>query len=429
MGSDWMQRYLSNSSPDDEIPHSIFADSTSAAYTGYQQAWRMLGFFVDCSYSSSNNNNGGGDNKNGNSGCTRYLLWAAYVDPGYEGGGIDEYAFFDPEEGIYDTTYTCDTREGHRCVKMDCHDPDTTTWKLMGLFKNKYYGSEWMEQLFKHEGVCVWGENGYKFMKEYYNSWPEGCSQTKLYTDAGDSLYIELEPSLGGMMNLALYTDSYCREKYQDPTYDEKLSYAISNGKYVPDYNLETWNTNMNTFKYCQPCVAYTLNAGGDNKNRRLEDGDGEDDENHQCDDEAGYTNVNQCMKFRSKTTLLTASIQDLVLAHQQGGIAEIEILGNVYGYPITADSSTERVGYQLTSKYAVASLPDDPHATPYLIGSTVFFMISSVLLVSVIAWKTLRYRQRQQQRELEESLIPDGSQWIEIKKSMDQVEPKGIFS
>jgi hypothetical protein len=381
---------FSKSSPDDELLQSIFVDSTSAAYEGYQQAWRMLGFFVDCSYSSSNNNNGG-NNNNGNSGCTRSMLWAAYVDPAYDGGGINEYAFYDPEQSIYDTTYPCDTREGNCCARMDCPDPDTTTWKLMGLFKNRYYGSEWMEQLFIHEGVCVWGEDKYKFMKEYYNSWPEGCTQTKVYTEFRDSLYTELEPSFGGTMKLALYTDSYCREKYQDPSYDEKLNYALSYGKYVPDYNLETRNENMNTFKYCQPCIAYTLNNAANNNRRWLD----EVDENHDCDDEAGYTNVNQCMKFGSKTTMLTASLQDLVLAHQQGGIVEIEILGNVFGYPITADSSTQLVGYQLTYKNAVATLPKEPHAVPYLIGSVIFFVLSAIFLIGTVSWKLLRHRQR----------------------------------
>jgi hypothetical protein len=40
---------------------NIFADSEYTYYDGYQQAWRMLGFYVDCS---------------GQSSCTRYLLWA-----------------------------------------------------------------------------------------------------------------------------------------------------------------------------------------------------------------------------------------------------------------------------------------------------------------------------------------------------------------
>jgi hypothetical protein len=57
-------------------------------YDAYQQAWRMLGFMIDCNTISSynNNNNNNQNNNNGHSndnedgtgeGCTRYVLWAA----------------------------------------------------------------------------------------------------------------------------------------------------------------------------------------------------------------------------------------------------------------------------------------------------------------------------------------------------------------
>jgi hypothetical protein len=52
-------------------------------YDAYQQAWRLLGFMIDCnyiqtSYSNNNNNNQhSGDNSGTGEGCTRYVLWAA----------------------------------------------------------------------------------------------------------------------------------------------------------------------------------------------------------------------------------------------------------------------------------------------------------------------------------------------------------------
>jgi hypothetical protein len=53
-------------------------------YDAYQQAWRLLGFMIDCNtiqsvYSNNNNNNNdkhSGDSGTGE-GCTRYVLWAA----------------------------------------------------------------------------------------------------------------------------------------------------------------------------------------------------------------------------------------------------------------------------------------------------------------------------------------------------------------
>lgn len=43
----------------------FFVDSRNTYYDGYQQAWRYLGFYVDC-YT-----------KEGQKVCQRYLLWAA----------------------------------------------------------------------------------------------------------------------------------------------------------------------------------------------------------------------------------------------------------------------------------------------------------------------------------------------------------------
>ena len=35
-----------------------------------------------------------------------------------------------------------------------------------------------MEQLFKHEGMCVWTEEEYAFMKNARKAWPKGCANT-----------------------------------------------------------------------------------------------------------------------------------------------------------------------------------------------------------------------------------------------------------
>lgn len=61
---------------------SLFADSQNTNYDGYQQAWRYMGFYIDCSTANSNNNGNNNhrdlkEGEGGNMGCTRYLLWAA----------------------------------------------------------------------------------------------------------------------------------------------------------------------------------------------------------------------------------------------------------------------------------------------------------------------------------------------------------------
>jgi len=63
---------------------NFFAESTNSQYDGYQQAWRYLGWYVDCGnpsgrYNERNSHASHDNNKNnyGNMYCQRYLMWAA----------------------------------------------------------------------------------------------------------------------------------------------------------------------------------------------------------------------------------------------------------------------------------------------------------------------------------------------------------------
>ena len=58
--------------------------SSSQSYDGYQQSWRLLGYYIDCSQrgrddnDSKDHNSRDGDNAyKSNSRCVRYLIWAA----------------------------------------------------------------------------------------------------------------------------------------------------------------------------------------------------------------------------------------------------------------------------------------------------------------------------------------------------------------
>ena len=49
-------------------------------YDEYQQAWRMLGFMIDCNgyyYNDDDNSGGSNDEDVTEDGCRRYVLWAA----------------------------------------------------------------------------------------------------------------------------------------------------------------------------------------------------------------------------------------------------------------------------------------------------------------------------------------------------------------
>lgn len=65
---------------------NYYADSEQTYYDGYAQAWRYLGWYVDCNGGSSryyersqhsHHSNDGNSDKIGNNFCQRYLMWAA----------------------------------------------------------------------------------------------------------------------------------------------------------------------------------------------------------------------------------------------------------------------------------------------------------------------------------------------------------------
>ena len=232
------------------------------------------------------------------------------------------------EDGTIDET---------KCKKMDCHLPDTN-WQLMGYFKHGGY-MNWFEQLFKHEGYCVWQEGEYNFMYNNYAAWPEECTQSEFYLEDGTSLYYDLKVLPNATMAYGLYTDARCSIDYTgDEITVDSVIYGDDGdgGDFLSPENLEYWNDAMEIYRVCQPCRAYALHdgygqqQGGRKKNRQLED-----DPNNglfQCNDIAGYTNVNQCMKFRTQTQMEYASMEEVLDAAVQGGVTAVYADGKKFG-------------------------------------------------------------------------------------------------
>lgn len=52
----------------------MFVDGAETYYDEYAQAWRALGFFIDCGYQQTDARR---DLQEGEEGCRRYMLWAA----------------------------------------------------------------------------------------------------------------------------------------------------------------------------------------------------------------------------------------------------------------------------------------------------------------------------------------------------------------
>lgn len=257
-----------------------------------------------------------------------------YVDLEYEGSGIGEYQYYNRTTDSWDDT-ACQYAEGagdgdgsSRCAKMDCH-LENTHFSLLGFFKHRSY-DDWMEQLFKHEGMCVWSDEEYSFMKKAREAWPRGCTDSGSTTTEGETIYYDLKPLPQGRIAVGLYLDAQCIIDYSSETdvVEEILgNYFIENqgshdsgdsGNY--DYSsdsleesLARWNSAFDVWRTCHPCVAHDLeNTAGtkytssyyyyngnyyydDDANRRDLGGEySAKGEIFECYDDAGYTNVNQ---------------------------------------------------------------------------------------------------------------------------------------
>ena len=249
-----------------------------------------------------------------------------YVDLEYEGNGIAEYQFWNRTSGKWDDT-ACQYADGggdgdgSRCAKMDCHNEDTH-FSLLGFFKHRSY-DDWMEQLFKHEGMCVWSDEQYSFMKQAREAWPGGCTASGSTTPEGETLYYDVKPMPRGRIAVGLYLDPQCIVDYSSDTsvVEEVVGNFFLNGgdrhgneendgnDYSSDslaQSMSRWNSAFDVWSYCHPCVAYDLENtsgekytngnyyGGNRKRRNLGGESYPEGDLFECYDAAGYTNVNQ---------------------------------------------------------------------------------------------------------------------------------------
>jgi len=376
-------RWLSSSSS------SVYAESQTTQYDGYQQAWRLLGYFVDC-HQQNDGDNENEDENGGDNSCKRYLLWGAYVDPNYNGGGVHEYQYYRNDQ--YDKTACANNS---RCAKMDCHEKHSK-FQLLGVFKQAYYASEWFPTLLEHQ--CVLDETTYETINEQEVQWPEGCTNTgefgRLENGAVVQLYLDLQSSVN--LQLTLYVDNSCKNEYTggDHVSIDRLASTLG----LPSREQEMqWNKALEPFYYCQPCMAIDLSNG---HGRHLE----EEEENVQfaCYDNAGEVGVNQCAAFRENTQMEAASWHDLDIAAKQGGLAKITLGGETFGVSLSEVSSSSRSSL---SKHASSGL------LGLVFGGT-FFLLSAAFLMVTINWKYAKRRQRaiEQRRVLAEPLVAKNS-------------------
>lgn len=314
----WLRGLSSTSTSGMETPQYMAA--VDEYYDPWAQGYRMLGGFIDCDHDAD----GGGSGDNGGNACSRWMMWAAYVNPNYGGGGRDEYftySYNDEDDGTTSVN------------NLDCHSPDTE-WELMGVYRQEFY--QFIEQISKH----LWAIDDYEYVVALaglaYMS-DDDCYGVG-YDGNGNYLYAGIQPYTGGMYMIALYTDAQCLtldtssgltfddfgmtndmdlgSKDDGCLDDDALSTLYGYWVATQEYTLELLNEVYSEYKYCTLCMDYPTYQDG------YFIGDtGTDDDDL----------INQCWKFHSHDSF-TCEAGCIALGDQQGSILQITYDSASYG-------------------------------------------------------------------------------------------------
>ncbi|KAG7365463.1 hypothetical protein IV203_038667 [Nitzschia inconspicua] len=315
-------------------------------YDMWQQAYRMLGGFIDCDHQKSqgsgdhNNNNNNNNNEGGqNSGaCSRWMMWASYVDPNYQGYGRDEY-FGDEPVGV-----------------LDCHKPDTD-WVLLGVYRQEFY--QFIEQISKH----LWAIDEYEYVVALAGlayMTDDDCFYVGT-SNSGTSIYAGVAPQPYGGFQMALYTDGYCLTPdnslgktfddfglqneinlgSKDQTEDDTYNWAYDWWFDTQEYTLTQLNEVYDQYKFCTSCIDYPTYQDG------YVIGDtGMDDDDL----------INQCWKFYSHDSF-PCEADCIALGHSQGTILSVSVGNKMFGQPLQefyndVQISSSKGGFTKESKF-----------------------------------------------------------------------------
>lgn len=287
-------------------------------YDMWQQAYRMLGAFIDCDHQKSegSGDNGGGSGDGDDQACSRWMMWASYVDPNYQGYGYDEY-FGDEPLGV-----------------LDCHKPDTE-WVLLGVYRQEFY--QFIEQISKH----LWAIDDYEYVVAL-----AGLAYMTDYDcfyvgndSSGNVLYAGVAPQALGGYQMGLYTDAQCLTKDEssgmtyddfglqsdiclgskDATDDDAYDWANDWWYDTQEYTLTQLNGVYEEYMYCTSCIDYPTYQDG-----YVIGDDGMDEDDL----------INQCWKFYSHDSF-TCEADCIALGHSQGTILSVTVGNKLYGEPL----------------------------------------------------------------------------------------------
>lgn len=186
--------------------------------------------------------------------------------------GVGEYKYYDRKSESWDDT-ACKYYGNWttRCMPMDCHLSDTH-FSLLGFFREPNY-DEWMEQLFKHEGDCLWDDEEYRFMQGDRDAWPQGCVNT-IFRDerTNNTIRYAIKPAPYGDMDIGLYTDGGCVEEYTGSLAAEEILRTMICDGYVDggeDDFVANWLCSTNKTYYDYNYAKYVSMEDADDHHER----------------------------------------------------------------------------------------------------------------------------------------------------------------
>jgi len=341
--------------PSDYKPYDDGYANSGYEYDYWAQGYRMLGGFIDCDWRQGEgepDGDGGGDGQrqrrnaerdlsgdNTDDACGRWMMWAAYVNPNYQGGGYNEY--FGDDDGDVSA--------------LDCHSPDTE-WELIGVYRQEFY--QFIEQISKH----LWAVDDYEYAT--------ALGGLAYMTDAdcrqmGD-YYGGVLPLEGGTFQMSAFEDSACLYPLSDITFDdlggggrraleeagganeerdlsgeddncrrrleqinEQRELEDGNGgnndggdfdcdyyDAAQEYTLTDLNEVYDTYRYCTLCIDYPTYQDG-----YLIGDDGMDEDDL----------INQCWKFHSHDSY-TCNGDCMAKGSMQGSIIEVSVGSTTFG-------------------------------------------------------------------------------------------------
>lgn len=262
---------------DEEVyENSNFAEN-AVSYDYWAQAYRMLGGYIDCDHPKDSG--GGSGSGDGNAAaCSRWMVWASYVDPYYSGGGYNEYHGNDYNDDYNNRKmYDEDDEDESFVGNLNCHER-STHWALMGVYRQEFY--QYIEQISKH----LWAIDSYEYITtiaalEYMSD--EDCFKVGT-SDQGETIYAGVQPLSGGDFQMRLYLDAQClypQDSNLGSTYDDyastsdldndianevdDYSYADTYWAEAQEYTLTNVNNVFDTYRQCTLCIDYPTYQDG----------------------------------------------------------------------------------------------------------------------------------------------------------------------